>query len=206
MSKNKTPKSGARENKAAKNSWSENSEPINSEPDNTAVLDSKPYNFERGAHEAEEALWAPLSPAERRQWSQGLLDFRPTLLGSVTTNLMLESMMQRTGVLTLKSWVQPILAFERAGFSAQDWLEIMTSLHVLLARQPDLLLDNPAVTMLGDHHLTSRVAIQSGSWLAWLPVRRSGKSALAATRAVLLKAKPATAQTTHTRNSGLGGA
>ena len=181
MSKNKTPKSDARENTAS---------------ENTAI--TWVTQHERHSHSAEEALWAPLSPAERRQCSQSLTDFRPTPV-TVMTYRMLDSMMQRTGVLTLERWVKPILAFDRAGFSAQDWLEIMTSLHVLLARQPDLVLNNPAVTMLGDHHLTSRVEIQPGSWLAWLPLRRSGKSALAATRAVLLTTDPATVQAARTR-------
>ena len=118
MSKNKTPKSDARENTASENNASEDNA-----SENTAI--TWVTQHERHSHSAEEALWAPLSPAERRQWSQSLTDFRPTPV-TVMTYRMLDSMMQRSGVPTYNIWVQPILAFDRAGFSAQDWLKIMT--------------------------------------------------------------------------------
>jgi hypothetical protein len=148
-----------------------------------------PYNHDRATHAREEALWAPLSPKERRQWTQALLDFRPGR-ETVMTYRMLDDMVNRTGVISLERLVQPLLAFDAAGFSAKDWLEIMTSLHVLLARQPDLVLENPAVTMVANFLHTSRVAIEPEAWLAWIPLRRSGASALSATRAVLHAAKP----------------
>lgn len=162
-------------------------------------------NYDRVQHAREEALWAPLSPGERRQWSQCLDDYRPDR-ETPMTNRMLDSMMGRYGVISLERWVEPVLAFDAAGFCAQDWLEIMTSLHVFLAREPELVLDNPAVTMLREHQRTSRVAIQPESWLAWVPLRHSGKSAITATRAVLLAAKPAAPQSGQTRNTGFGGA
>jgi hypothetical protein len=146
-------------------------------------------NYDRVQHAREEALWAPLSPGERRQWSQGLIDFRPDA-ATPMTNRMLDSMMGRYGVISLESWVKPLLAFDAAGFSAQDWLEIMTSLHVLLAQHPERVMDNPAVTLRTDYAFTSRVAIEPEAWRGWLPIRRSGASALSATQAVLRAAKP----------------
>ncbi len=143
-----------------------------------------PYNHDRAQHAREEAVWAPLSPAERRQWSRGLFDFRPNT-ATPMTNHMLQSMMNHNGVISLESWVLPVRAFDRAGFSAQDWLEIMTSLHVLLATHPDTVTSNPAVTMQNRTSFISHVAIEPEAWAAWLPLRRAGNSALSATRAVL---------------------
>lgn len=165
----------------------------NAAPENTAPETYEPYNHDRAQHAREETLWAPLAPTERRKWSRGLVDFRPDR-ATPMTNRMLDSMMHRNGVISLESWVEPLLAFDRAGFTAKDWLEIMTSLHVLLARQADLVVDSPVVTMLDDHPLTSRVLIAPEAWLSWLPLRRSGTSALSATHAVLRDANPAPAQ------------
>jgi hypothetical protein len=140
-------------------------------------------------HAREEALWAPLSPKERRQWTQALLDFRPTR-ETVMTYRMLDDMMNRTGVISLERLIQPLLAFDAAGFRAKDWLDIMTSLHVMLARQPERVINNPAVTMLPDISHTSRVAIKPEDWSAWLTLRSSGASALSATHTVLRAAQP----------------
>jgi len=60
----------------------------------------------------------------------------------------------------------------------------------LLARQPERVIDNPAVTMLPDFVHNSRVAITPEAWLAWLPLRRKGVSALSATHAILQAARP----------------
>jgi hypothetical protein len=173
---------------------SKNTQPENAMPENTPPVDTLTYsaglgNYDRVQHAREEAVWAPLSPKERRQWTQALLDFRPSR-ETVMTYRMLDDMVNRTGVISLERLVQPLRDFDAAGFSAQDWLEIMTSLHVVLARQPERVIDNPAVTMLPDFVHSSRVAITPEAWLAWLPLRRKGASALSATHAVLQAARP----------------
>jgi hypothetical protein len=146
-------------------------------------------NYDRVQHAREEALWAPLSPKERRQWTKALLDFRPDR-ATPMTNRMLDDMVRRTGVISLERWVEPLLAFDAAGFTSQDWLDIMTSLHVVLAQQPALVVDNPAVTIRDHDVIASRFSFEPVPWLGWLPLRRSGTSALSATRSVLRAAKP----------------
>ena len=206
MSKNKNPK-----NKTPKNAAPTNTAPSNTAPDNTAPADvfneaaEAPYNHDRAQHTREEAMWAPLSPEERRAWSKGLVDYRPDA-ATPMTNHMLNAMMRHNGVISLERWVKPLLAFDAAGFIAKDWLEIVTSLHVLLAQHPERVMDNPAVTMRTDYAFTSRIAIEPEAWRGWLPIRRSGTSALSATDAVLRAAKPQEPQTTPTRNTGFGGA
>ena len=170
----------------------ENNAPENNAPENNAPDSTAPYNHDRATHAREEALWAPLSPKERRQWTQALLDFRPHT-PSVMTNRMIDDMVNRTGVISLERWIEPLLAFDTAGFSARDWHEIMTSLHVVLVRQPALLADNPAVVMISPTAVVTsasqpapgRIEIEPPAWSEWLTLRRSGASALTATYAVL---------------------
>ncbi len=178
----------------SENNQPENTVPESALPESASSENQLSYadglgNYDRVQHAREEAAWAPLSPKERRQWTQALLDFRPSR-ETVMTYRMLDDMVNRTGVISLERLVQPLRDFDAAGFGAQDWLEIMTSLHVVLARQPERVIDNPAVTMLPDFVHSSRVAITPEAWLAWLPLRRKGVSALSATHAVLQAANP----------------